>query len=330
MNVIARPHNESPHDLRELTVQDLRKVKVEAQRIDALALIGLVTTASIPTAKKKVLGDCLIKCPRLADHLSICHFNRVALSPALTAEGAYLLILALGNNPANLKNTCVAIGFRILGCKHAATELFNQVWVDFERELETDTGEKERDDVHEETLRAEARQTALMNKLQASTQTILLAVQLQKEMGEIVSMSLQTAAKDTIRQIEHSTASQGTHDAVDLLRTFNHTPREAAMMASSFGKFLKAARVPANYTPNTHSVQFGALPSACNDVALYNPKLHADIIIPAYESFKESPTYAKYLDAEADQRRRLRRKHMEIADIAQTHSRPGQALMINN
>ena len=72
------------------------------------------------------------------------------------------------------------------------------------------------------------------------------------------------------------------------------------------------------------------LPTSCNDVALYNPKLHADIIMPAYESFKQSPTYARYLDAEAEQRRMLRRKHMEIADIAQTHSRPGQALMINN
>ena len=102
------------------------------------------------------------------------------------------------------------------------------------------------------------------------------------------------------------------------------------MMASSFGKFLKAARVPANYTPNTHTIQFGALPSACNDVALYNPKLHADIIVPAYESFKQSPTFAKYLDAEAEQQRRLRRTHMKIADIAQTHSRPEQALMINN
>ena len=298
--------------------------------MDALALIGLVTTASNPTAKKKVLGDCLIKCPRLAEHLSISHFNRVALSPALTVEGAYWLVLTLFNKSPNVENTCVAIGVRILGCKHAATELFNQVWVDSERELETDMGEKERDDFHEETLREEARQTALMNKLQASTQTILLAVQLQKEMGETVSMSLQIAAKDTIRQIEHSTASQGTHDAIDLLRMFNHTPRESAMMASSFGKFLKAARVPANYTPNSRTVQFGVSPSACNDVALYNPKLHADIIIPAYESFKESPSYAKYLDAEAEKQRRLRRKHMEIADIAQTHSRPGQALMINN
>ena len=92
---------------------------------------------------------------------------------------------------------------------------FYQVWADFGRQLETDIGEKERDDFHGATLQAEARQTAMMNKLQASTQTILLVVQLQKEMGETVTMSLQTAAKDTIRQIEHSTASQGTHDAID-------------------------------------------------------------------------------------------------------------------
>ena len=178
MNVIARPHNESPHELRELAAHALRKVKVEGQRIDALALIGLVATASNPKAKKNVLTNCLIGCPRLNEHLSRCHFNRVALSPALTAEGAYLLVVALGNHSPNVENTCLAIGVRILGCKHAATELFNQVWADFGRQLETDIGEKERDDFHGEALQAEARQTAMMNKLQASTQAILLAVQL--------------------------------------------------------------------------------------------------------------------------------------------------------
>ena len=123
--------NELPHELRELTVHDLRKVKVETQRIDAFALIGLVTTATNPTAKKNVLTNCLIKCPRLNEHLSSCLFNRKTLSPALTAEGAYWLIKTLGNNPAHIENTCVAIGVRILGCNRAATELLNQVWGGF-------------------------------------------------------------------------------------------------------------------------------------------------------------------------------------------------------
>ena len=115
-----------------------------------------------------------------------------------------------------------------------------KVWVDVERELDMDMDETEIYEFHEETLREEARQTALMNKLQAYTHTTLLAVQLQKEMGETLSMSLHAAATDTSRQIEHNIASQGTHNAIDLLRMINHTPREATMMASNFGKFLKA------------------------------------------------------------------------------------------
>ncbi len=334
MNVIAKSQNGSPHKLRELSENDLRGVKVESQKIDALTLIGKVTTASSPGAKKHVLRDCLIKCPRLCEHMSSCHFNRKALSPALTAEGAYYLILTLGDTPealSKLESTCLVVGARVLGCQHAARELLKQVCTDFGMHPESGTEENERgDNFHEQILREQARQTALMNKLHASTQTILQAVQLQKSLGETVSSSLQAAAKDTIQQIEHSTANQGTHDAIDLLRMFDHSPTEATMMASSFGRFLRAASVPAHYTPNTRRVQFGVLQSACNDVALYNPRLHADIIVPAYDSFKQSPVYAKCVEAEAEHRRKLRRKQMEIADVAETHSKPRAALMINN
>ena len=141
-----------------------------------------------------------------------------------------------------------------------------------------------------------------------------------------MSSSLQAVAQDHIQQIEHSVATQGTHDAVDLLKMFDHSPSEAIRMASTFGRFLKAACVPTNYVPNKHKVQFGALPSSCNDVALYNPTLHADVIMPAYESFKQSQTYTKHVEEDAGQRRLLRRRHMEIADIAETHSRPTQPL----
>ena len=101
-------------------------------------------------------------------------------------------------------------------------------------------------------------------------------------------------------------------------------------MASSFGKFLAAARMPTRYTPNTRHVQFGPLPSHCNDVALYHPRLHADIINPAYESFRQSPTYATYWEKSAEVQRNMRRRHMQIMDIAETHSRPRGRLVVED
>ena len=101
-------------------------------------------------------------------------------------------------------------------------------------------------------------------------------------------------------------------------------------MASSFRKFLAAARMPTDYTPTTQHVQFGPLPSHCNDVALYHPKLHADIMKSAYESFRQSPTYAKHLEKSAEVQRNMRRRHMQIMDIAETHSRPRGRLAVED
>ncbi len=125
-------------------------------------------------------------------------------------------------------------------------------------------------------------------------------------------------------------ATQGTHDAIHILKMFSHSDCEARQMASSFGKFLAAARMPSRYTPNTRHVQFGPLPSHCNDVALYHPKLHANIINPAYESFKQSPTYAKYLEKGAENQRNMRRRHIQIMDVAETHSRPRGSLGVED
>ena len=55
MNEITRL--ELPIDVRQLTSDDLRRVKVEAQRIDALALIGLLTTTSKSWGKEEDLGE---------------------------------------------------------------------------------------------------------------------------------------------------------------------------------------------------------------------------------------------------------------------------------
>ena len=155
-------------------------------------------------------------------------------------------------------------------------------------------------------------------------------MQLQKELTGGVPEGLQRAAQGTSEQIEHMVATQGTHDAIDILRMFSHSDCEARQMASSFGKFLAAARLPTDYTPTTRHVQFGPLPSHCNDVALYHPKLHAGLIMSAYGSFKLSPTYAKYLDKGAENQRNMRRRHMQIMDVAETHSRPRESVVVED
>ena len=81
---------------QELTLAALRKVKVECQKIDANALLGLAASVTTRRAQKKLLAECLQRCPSLDEHMSECNFNRKAICPALTAEGAYYLIIALG------------------------------------------------------------------------------------------------------------------------------------------------------------------------------------------------------------------------------------------
>jgi len=320
-------------EVQELTQDALRKAKIEDHKIDALALLKIATNATTKGAQKKLLCDCLERCPSLDKHMSECYFGRRALCPALTVEGAYCLMIALAgaHKSTEIKNSCHAIGIRVLSSKKAATELFVHVCSEIEEQQNIESDANEMDHFHEARVREEARDTATMNRLHATASASLVAVQLQKELtGGVVPVELQQAAQDTIQQIEQMVATKGTHDAIDILKMLNHSDYEARHMASSFGKFLAAARLPAHYTPNTRQVQFGYSPSSCNGVALYNPKLHADIIMPAYESFKKSSTYARYLEEGAEYRRDLRRRHLQIMDIAGTHSRPHERLMVEN
>ena len=314
---------------QEPSLAALRKVKVEGQKIDANALLGLAANVTTKSAQKKLLSECLQKCPSPDEYMSECHFKRKALCPALTVEGAYHLIITLGGGSresTNVKNCCHAVGVRMLSCQQAATELFESVSSKLEQQqTDPDPDENKIAQFHEARMQAEARHTATINRLQASAQAVLLAVQLQKEVTGGVPEGLQRAAQGTAEQIEHMVATQGTRDAIDILKLFGHSDSEARQMASSFGKFLAAARMPTDYTPTTRHVQFGPLPSHCNDVALYHPKLHADIINSAYE---RSPTYAKHLEKSAEVQRNIRRRHMQIMDVAETHSRPRESLVV--
>ena len=341
---------------QELTEAGLRKVKVEDGKIDVYALLRLATQSASKAPQKKLLSEAFHKTPLLDQYLSHCTFGRKTLSPALTAAGSFYLMLTiadadLGRNA--VLNSCCAIGQHLgMGLDDAA-RLFARAEDDMESKPECDhdsdstiasdvDGDASKGNIEariqariqtriQTRIHAATFETANMNKLQAAAHASLIAVQLQKELtGGIVPPELQEASQDAVHQIGEilaTNASKGTHDAFDILKTMNHSDYEASNMASSFGKFLVAARTRADYNhyiPNTRKVQFGVsalLPSSYNNVALYHPKLHADIIIPAYESFKQSAVYARYLDPSKEHERKIQRRHMEIMDIGETHSR---------
>ena len=120
---------ERPQELRELTLRDLRRVKIEGDRTDGYALLGLALDIHNRKAQKEILCGCLQKCPEMNRHWSQCNFGRVALSPALTAEGAYLLMSVLGDELTLITANCLAVGTRILRDADAARELFERVCV---------------------------------------------------------------------------------------------------------------------------------------------------------------------------------------------------------
>jgi hypothetical protein len=320
-------------EVQELTQAALRNVKIEEHKIDAHALVKIATNATTKGVQKKLLCACLERCPSLDKRMSECYFGRRALCPALTVEGAYRLMIALGgtHKSIKIKNSCHAIGIHMLSNKKAASELFEHVCLDIGEQQNIESDANEMDYFQEARVRGEATDMATMNRLQATANASLVAVQLQKELtGGVIPIELQQLAQDAIEQIQQAVATKGTHDAIDLLKMLNHSDWEARKMASSFGRFLAAARLPAHYTPNTRHVRFGILPSSCNGVALYNPKVHADIIMPAYESFKKSARYAECLEEGAEYRRHLRRRHMQVMDIAGTHSMPREGLMLED
>ena len=84
-------------ELRELTLRDLRGVRLEGGKIDALALIERAVGSTNRTSQRQVLAKCLQVCPEINKHWAKCYFGRKVQLPALTAEGACMLILTLGN-----------------------------------------------------------------------------------------------------------------------------------------------------------------------------------------------------------------------------------------
>ena len=62
--VMSNTQADSPQELREITLRDLRGVKLEAGRIDALALVGLAVGVANCKSQRNILCDSLQKCPK--------------------------------------------------------------------------------------------------------------------------------------------------------------------------------------------------------------------------------------------------------------------------
>ena len=60
---------------QEPSLAALRKVKVEGQKIDANALLGLVANATTKGFQKQLLFECIQRCPSLYEHMSECHLK---------------------------------------------------------------------------------------------------------------------------------------------------------------------------------------------------------------------------------------------------------------
>ena len=224
--VMAHEQSELPHELREFTLKDLRRVRVQDGRIDAYGLIAVAFGVTARKTQKKLLADCLQKCPVINKHWGKADFGRVNQAPALTAKGSFRLICSHSNCIAKIENACLVVGTHILKDANDARELFEKVCLGANREIES--GESEDD--HEACLKAQARDTAMMTNMTATVQAVTQAMQLQKELGMTANSSLQSLAREKVKEVEELASQQGVLDAMEILKRFNHTDSEAQHM----------------------------------------------------------------------------------------------------
>ena len=89
---MAHEQTEMPHELRELTLKDLCRVRVQGGRIDAYGLIAVAFGVANRKSQKQLLADCLQKCPDINKHWDNTNFGRVNKIHVLTAEGCFRLV----------------------------------------------------------------------------------------------------------------------------------------------------------------------------------------------------------------------------------------------
>lgn len=298
------------HPVLELTQTHLKGVKQEAGTIDACALLKVATQIGNKCEVNNLLVTKLREHPEIGKCMSDRYFGRKRVSQALTAKGAYHLLLALDSKSAH--DSCYAIGAYMGLDETTAHALLKQITADSDQTIQERCYSDDQKNEHTRHLQK-------LEKCSVSLQALLIATQLQQQIKGKVGNTLLERVQENIESLEEMTCAIGTHCAVGLLRMKGYTETESVRMAPSFNSFLKAAR--GNYIPNKRKPRAWA---NIKDVtaSLYNPTLHAGIIQSAYESFKCSEAFAKHLDPSAVEQRQLDMRVMKVHDVAQAHSNP--------
>ena len=269
--------------VQQIAISDLKYVRKEGRNIDACALLKVVTNISRPAELKHLLVDLYRRCPAIEGSLSDRYFARKGFCQALTAKGAYCLLLALGGpSKEAVRQSCLADGRHLELNETESSNLFKEFIADNAASEETSASEED----SEPKVNNHARHTEKMKRCSSDLEALLLATQLQKQTRGVVDHYLQEQVDATIKRVTDLTSTVGTHDAAELLMTFGHTRQEATWMANSFGCFLKAAS-RGIYDPNKRKQHV-----SCSlhqvDANLFHPTAHTHIIQSAYESFKLS------------------------------------------
>ena len=269
---------------------------------------------------ENILTDLHHRCPAIKGCISDCHFRRKGISQGLSVRGAYHALLALGG--PTVRHSCIVVGKHLSLNDTEASALFEEMTAaaseDTSSQQEEEEASQEEEDSGSKTDRA--RHVEKIKSCSSNLEALLLATQLQKQTRGAIDNYLQQQVDTAIKQVTDLTSTEGTHDAVELLQTFGHIRREAALMSKSFGSFLKAASRGV-YEPNRHNKFIAYTPHKV-EVNLYHPVLHANLIQSAYGSFKQSAQFQAKVDPVAEKERESSRMVMRIRDVSQTHSRP--------
>ena len=314
--------------MQNLIVQQVTKPNIKYIRkedgkdgkcIDACALLKVATNVTKHNELKNLLTDLHHRCPAIKGCISDCHFRRKGISQGLSVRGAYHALLALGG--PTVRHSCIVVGKHLSLNDTEASALFEEMTAAASEDTSSQQEEEEASQEEDSGSKTDrARHVEKMKSCSSNLEALLLATQLQKQTRGVIDHYLQQQVDTAIKQVTDLTSTEGTHDAVELLMTFGHTRREAALMANSFGSFLKAAS-RGIYEPNKRKQYIACSPQQVN-VNLFHPIVHANIIQSAYASFRLSENYQRGVNLSAEEERESCRQVMKIQDVAQTHSRP--------
>jgi hypothetical protein len=297
-----------------LTASALSQQKVENCRLGVLALVKLVTKATGAQEQKKYLAACLKTFPCIEEHIVDHTFrNHKMSSRAIDAFGACLVLRGLHQfDETGLKDSCLAVLQKVRGdtAEEAEAGLEQVMEVDPEVDVEVEREQRRYALAHLAALSSALREQAV------SANALLSLVPTEDNRRRA------TEAVDALS--DHVSRTEGRYDALALLTDVHGLSYEEALpMATSYGKFLRAAALSCGCTPPTKEMWFSE--HCSRQVPHYDPRHHGHVINAAFESFKQGAVYQRYAEPKLERLREQPRRAMRARDIGLSHSRPPQA-----